>query len=92
MKPQRFEVGQAITLIKHTKHWKCNPLVSHLLPKFGEIYHVQKYLFYSTNMNCWKISLMEIDGINCNEEAFAPVVDDTVLESDLNKIHEPVTI
>lgn len=88
MKPQRFEIGQAVT--PNTKHWQA-PADQKLVdspPKFGEVYHVYKYV---EENNKWWIILIEKMKLTCLEDSFDPVISNTALEKELSTISEPQT-
>lgn len=90
MKPQRFEIGQAVTPNKnHPLKFEegCPPF------KFGEVYHVMEYhqALYKFE-RAWYIVLEELphDKIYL-EMSFDPVITDAILEKELSTISEPQT-
>lgn len=94
MKPQRFEVGQAITP-KTNDPWRNESsarIENYNDPKFGEIYHVLKYNHFSQVSDSWMIKLHEFTNSAYDEDEFDPVISTDALEKELKSISEPVMI
>ena len=85
MKPQRFDIGQAVTPNIREDRWFYEGTPSEVKPKFGEIYHVKMYDEYSKGS--WYIILSELPNTDAfNEAGFDPVISTNVLEKELNSI------
>jgi hypothetical protein len=91
MKPQRFEIGQAVT--RKIVPWAS--LTSNVRPKAGEIYHVSGYvhskmLKFGNPYPGWYITFDE-HGKNVfhREKDFDPVISTHELESLLSEV--PIT-
>ncbi len=91
MKPQRFEIGQAVT--PKYKKWYVdvgNPNAPR--PRYGEVYRVRQYQWDQSD-NSWYIAFYEIPGsVGYWEEGFDPVVTDAVLSKELESITKPVEV
>ena len=90
MKAQRFEVGQAIT--PNHKDWIVleGSDKGSVLPKFGEIYHVKCYGKYWSKYG-WFMEIDELSvGAFYSENGFDPVVDSSVIESEIIEIFNPI--
>lgn len=92
MKPQRFEIGQAVTPNKKDEYQLIFDVTQNgyngTLPTFGEIYHVHDYGWEESE---WYISLHEFPKDHGFAECdFDPVISNSHLESDLREITEPV--
>lgn len=84
MKPQRFEIGQAVTPKIDKEFALIKGSGDSPDPKFGNIYHVSEYLF---EMNEWFISLDEMpDDIYYSEIDFDPVITTSELTEALEEI------
>ena len=91
MKPQRFEIGQAVT--PNTKDQKLEPGCPPLL--FGEVYHVRKYFgpHIYNGVRAWYIELEEISGgFIYLEFMLSPVISDTELYKELESINKTKTV
>jgi hypothetical protein len=96
MKPQRFKIGQPVTVKARPKEVTEN--VSGMvvdawavIPKFGEIVHVDYYERCHKTGQEWYIGLEEYSPHSFPESAFEPIVSDAVLIEELNTIEETVT-
>ncbi len=92
MKPQRFEIGQAIT--PKVKAWgdaiSGLPLPSPDDPEFGKVYHVRSYWPYGGE---WWICLNEVNEDNAFLETnFEPLITDSVLAEALSEVPESVNL
>lgn len=89
MKPQRFEIGQAVTPNK--KKWEHVHDDVPMPPSFGNVYHVSEYWNFEDNL--WYIHLKEVpDSYVYNEEGFDPVITTHELEKELSEIEITVAI
>ena len=88
MKPQRFEIGQAIT--PKGKDWTLIQGRAPL-PIFGEIYHLDRYAYL--HEGDWMIVLKEFPtDCNYDECGFDPVISTDALKAELETISEPETV
>ena len=89
MKPQRFEIGQAITPKDKDGFVREDPAEADPLLKFGEVYHVKAYRYLHKIYNCWIITL---DGLpyEYDEEGFDPVIETNELEKEIEEIFAPL--
>lgn len=85
MKPQRFEIGQAVTVIDNDP-WDGD--ADTIDPKFGEVYHVSEYKYFDFHINEWIISFYEIPNSGYSECSFAPVTSTEQLVEELESIPE----
>jgi len=92
MKPQRFEIGQAVTM-KNPLNWLVldGPSAGSLA-LFGKIYHVKEYTSYHSQYR-WLISFEELHPEDEFEEnEFVPVISDAILESELSSINQTINV
>lgn len=93
MKPQRFEIGQAVTKNKNVE-WVTIRGVNEDYskePEFGKIYHIDRYYVYYNDE--WFIVFREfLDGAAYKESSFDPVVTEAVLSKELESITKPVEV
>lgn len=85
MKPQRFKPGQEVTVIEN-KGWTLVAGPPRLIkPQYGKIYTVSRYS--QVINNDWYIMLVEF-GLDrdFNENRFAPIISDSILEKELSEI------
>lgn len=89
MKPQRFKIGQEVTIRKPPKRILWNPSNTNGWDycdlKFGKVYKVKGYHACDAGTDEWFISLVSCRYQYC-ETAFAPIVANAVLESELQSI------
>lgn len=92
MKPQRFEIGQAITLKHEYKNAPVQP--GCIRPAFGQVYHVSGYALDTFQGKPeWWITLEEHPKRQISREAdFDPVVTDAVLSKELESITKQVEV
>lgn len=100
MKPQRFEIGQAVA-VKFGEISQFNTARGVKTPRAGEIYHVESYHWgrdllkiypqFNVDKNNWYIGLAELNGLYW-ELSFDPVITDSELESLLNSVPETQTV
>ena len=93
MKPQRFEIGQAVT----PKRGAWTPMDRNLpgRPPKMDIYHVSEYHTHRGFPDLWFISLDELPlptDPKFDEDGFDPVITDSELESLLNSVPETQTV
>lgn len=71
MKPQKFQLGQAVTPINNKEYKTVSGLDGGDDPRFGKIYHVSEY---RERFGEWYIGISELSPfIFWNENRFAPI-------------------
>jgi hypothetical protein len=89
MKPQRFEIGQAVT--PRDTNWK-NPN-NYPTPKFGEVYHVQYYSHEGCDCGeCGRMPYVWLREFHYGvcQSKLEPVISDSELETLLNSVPETI--
>lgn len=91
MKPQRFEIGQAVTPL-YNKPWTNKNGDIFNGPSYGEIYEVSGYGPYSNAFHCATVILDKLPDLNIVERDLAPVITTHELESELSEIETGVAV
>lgn len=88
MKPQRFEIGQAVT---PGKTGKMPSLHNTGQVRGGQIYHIKKYIEFGTHFPVWWVTTHELgDRHLIDETSLEPVISDSQLIELLSE--EPQTV